>query len=98
MTEQELFAEWSAELARQNEALRDSGEEPVTIAELIGNRVDDTTYARKRAEENRVDRWWGTYNAALTGLRTTCGCSEAHTSAKRSANVAHGPLEPEPKP
>lgn len=99
-----LFAEWSAEFDRQNAALVASGEEPLTVAEVVSLRVEDCSYERGRQEAVRVDRWWNTYNASLMGLRATSINGQegldwspdgVRQQAIADADAAHGPLTPE---
>jgi hypothetical protein len=53
-----------------------------------------------RIVSERVDRWWATYNAALTGLlanpQSGTNWGLCHDNAHRVANHAHGALEAKP--
>lgn len=60
--------------------------------------VRNGTIAKMRAalEDKRVERWWATYNAALTGIvETSDSPEEAHECAAICANAAHGHLTPD---
>jgi hypothetical protein len=52
----------------------------------------------KAIEDRRADRWWATYNAALTGALSQPVTFElpydkTHRWATRCADEAHGPLK-----
>lgn len=95
MTEEQLFTEWARELSIQNRELKDEGEEPLTAAEFFQCRAEDALVARGRREELRIERWHGTYNAAVSGILANDAERnehEVHDWAVMSANKAHGPL------
>jgi hypothetical protein len=50
-------------------------------------------------ERVRVDRWWNTYDAAISGILSGCEKGsemdkKAHVWARSKANHAHGTLKP----
>jgi hypothetical protein len=70
------------------------------IAALRDNpalRVDLASLSQPRRAAH-VERWWRTYNAALTGLAATDEYTTdgAHQRAAAAANLAHGPLDGQP--
>jgi hypothetical protein len=91
-----MLAEWRAEFDRQNEMLEESDEEPVTVAEFMQCKFDDAKAWRAGREAKRVERWWETYNAALTGntSRDMNNDNDDHRWSKEAADLAHGKLEP----
>lgn len=62
---------------------------------------DDDEAEEMMIESNRVQRWYATYNAALTAVYVKFGDKlnelQLHEGARDAATVAHGPLE-KPKP
>ncbi len=44
-------------------------------------------------ERRRRDRWWDTYNAAMTGLLSKLSVYEVHDFARKAADKAHGPVK-----
>jgi hypothetical protein len=85
-----------------DETFRDGSDESARRLRELELKQEDE-FAARMTERLRVERWWATYNAALTGMLmivTNIGDAERALAARRrvhgacveAADEAHGPL------
>lgn len=93
MTRAPMTAERFATIRKMlnNDEFGVDGEEDSLIAYEL---FDEVNRLRAQHDAARADRWWQTYNAALTGeLSSGLSVADASRLAGQAANLAHGPLD-----